>query len=611
MQATVLGNELNPKIDQLIGRMTLLEKIGQMTQVDVNSLREGAIREFSIGSVLSGGGGNPTPNTPRAWAGMVRRVQSEALESRLGIPLLYGVDAVHGHSNMRGATIFPHNVGLGATGDSELVERIGRVTASELLATNVHWTFAPSVSVPQDIRWGRTFEGFGQDPALVSSLGAALIRGLNGTAGSSDGNQRPVLTSPKHFIGDGGTAWGSTRRYDWIQGWWNHDAPDRWQLDQGDLRTDEASLRRVHLPPYEEAIAAGALSIMISYSSWNGQKLHAHRYLLTDLLKGELAFGGFLVSDWLGVSQLDSNFESAVYLAINAGVDMVMVPFEYERFIRAVEAGVETGIIPASRVDDACRRIVQVKMTLGLFDDPFGDSALLPQVGGEAHRAVAREAVGKSQVLLKNEGGALPLSTNVPRILVAGAAADDVGLQCGGWTIEWQGGRGAITDGTTLLEGISRTVAPGVSVVYRPGGMFEGMRGDVGIVVLSEPPYCEGEGDRNDLSLTADEVEMVRRVRRQCDLLVLVIYSGRPLIIGDVLDACDAVVASWLPGTEADGIADVLFGKRPFSGRLSYEWPKTMDQVRSPNGVPPLFPLEYGLTTRQRRDLDRTHGRPV
>jgi len=576
--------------ERLLERMTLLEKIGQMTQVDVHSLREGAVRQLGIGSVLSGGGGNPTPNNSSAWAEMVRRVQSEALESRLGIPLLYGVDAIHGHNNLHGATIFPHNVGLGAARDADLVERIGQVTASELLATNVHWTFAPAVSVPQDIRWGRTFEGFSQDPALVSALGAAFIRGLNG-------NQRPVLASPKHFMGDGGTTWGSTRRYDWVQGWWNSEEPDRWQLDQGDLRADEASLRSVHLPPYEKAIAAGALSIMISYSSWNGEKLHAHRYLLTDVLKGELGFQGFLISDWLGVSQLDSNFEKAVCLGINAGLDMVMVPYEYERFINAVEAAIETGIIPLSRIEDACRRILRVKAALGLFDEPFGDDALLPLVGNAAHRAVAREAVIKSQVLLKNEAEALPLSPDVRRLLVAGAAADDIGLQCGGWTIEWQGGRGAITDGTTLLQGIAATVSPDASLVFRANGEFGGERGEIGIVVLSEPPYSEGEGDRFDLSLPVDDVELVRRVRGQCDVLVLVIYSGRPLIIGDVLDSCDALVAAWLPGTEANGVADVLFGKQPFTGRLPYDWPETMDQVRSPNGSAPLFPISYGLTT--------------
>ncbi len=595
-----MGNELKTDIDELIGRMTLLEKIGQMTQVEVNSLGDGAIREFGIGSVLSGGGGNPTPNSPETWAEMVRRVQGAALRSRLGIPLLYGVDAVHGHSNVRGATIFPHNVGLGATRDEDLVERVARITARELVATNVHWTFAPVVSVPQDIRWGRTYEAFGQDPTLVASLGAAFIRGLNTAAESRDGNRRPILAAAKHFVGDGGTTWASPRRYEWIPGLWESDVPGRWQLDQGDLRCDEDVLRRIHLPPYRNAMSAGALSIMVSYNSWNGQKLHAHRYLLTDVLKGEMGFRGFLVSDWLGVSQLHPDFEEATCLAINAGLDMVMVPFEWERFIRAVEAGITARLIPVSRIDDACRRILRVKAALGLFDDPFGDSALLPEVGSRPHRAVAREAVSKSQVLLKNDGDALPLSPLVARLLVAGEAADDIGLQCGGWTIEWQGSRGAITVGTTLLGAVADTASPGTSITYRPDGDFaEDEAGDVGIVVLSEPPYCEGEGDRHDLSLSAQEVGLLRRVRRRCKLLVLVIYSGRPLILGDVLDLCDAIVASWLPGSEAQGIADVLFGIQPFTGRLPYEWPRTMDQVTSRAAGPPLFPLSYGLTTRR------------
>ncbi len=595
-----MGDELKTDIDELIGRMTLLEKIAQMTQVDVNSLRYGAIREFGIGSVLSGGGGNPTPNSPEAWAEMVHRVQNEALGSRLGIPLLYGVDAVHGHGNVRGATIFPHNVGLGATRDEDLVERVASITAHELVATNVHWTFAPAVSVPQDIRWGRTYEGFSQDPVLVASLGAAFIRGLNAPAESRDGNRRPVLAAAKHFVGDGGTTWASPRRYEWIPGLWESDVPGRWQLDQGDLRCDEQVLRKVHLLPYRSAMSAGALSIMVSYSSWNGLKLHAHRYLLTDVLKGELGFRGFLVSDWLGVSQLHPDFEEAICLAINAGLDMVMVPFEWERFIRAVEAGIEARVIPVSRIDDACRRILRVKAALGLFDDPFGDKALLPEVGSEAHRAVAREAVSKSQVLLKNNSDALPLSLRVSRLLVAGEAADDIGLQCGGWTIEWQGNPGAITVGTTLLGAITETASPGTSIVYRPDGNFaEDEAGDVGIVVLSEPPYCEGEGDRHDLSLSAEEVGLLRRVRRRCKVLVLVIYSGRPLILREVLDMCDAIVASWLPGSEAQGIADVLFGIQPFTGRLPYEWPRTMDQVASRSAGSPLFPLSYGLTTRR------------
>lgn len=571
--------------------MTLLEKIGQMTQADIKSLRDGSVRDLGLGSVLSGAGVNPTPNNPQAWSEMVRRVEAEALETRLGIPLLYGVDAVHGHNNVRGASVFPHNIGLGATRDAELVERIGEVTARELLATNVHWTFAPAVSVPQDIRWGRTYEGYGQDPALVASLGAAFIRGLDGT----------VLASPKHFVGDGGTTWGTTPRYEWIHGNWTSDLPDRWRIDQGDLESDEATLRDVHLLPYRAAIAAGALSVMVSYSSWNGLKLHAHRHLLTDVLKGELGFIGFVVSDWLAVSQLSADFDAAVATAVNAGIDMVMVPFEFERFIRVVEAGVVSGTIPLSRVDDACRRILGVKSALNLFANPFGDTSLLPEVGGPAHRAVAREAVSKSQVLLKNSGGVLPLSPGITRLLVAGDAASDIGLQCGGWTIEWQGGRGDVTAGTTLVAALAETR----SVIYEPDGRFEA-DGEVGIVVVSEPPYAEGEGDTDDLSLSAAQVELVHRVRQRCDSLVLVIYSGRPLIITEVMDACDAIVAAWLPGTEAEGIADALLGRVPFSGRLPHAWPRSMEDVRRPTGSAPLFPYLYGLATLG-PDLDRVH----
>lgn len=581
--------------------MTLAEKIAQMTQVEVNSLRDGAIRALGIGSVLSGGGRNPTPNDPETWARMVRRVQEEALRSRLGIPLLYGVDAVHGHNNVRGATIFPHNVGLGATRDGNLVERVANVTARELLATNVHWTFAPALSVPQDIRWGRAYEAYSQDPIVVSALGAAFIRGLkNGAAKSMDGNHRTVLATPKHFLGDGGTAWGTPSRYSWIPGAWQSDLPGRWQLDQGDLRADEQIVRAIHLPPYQSAIEAGALSIMVSYSSWNGQKLHSHRYLLTEVLKGELGFDGFLISDWLGVSQLDPDFDAAVALAINAGVDMVMVPFDYGRFLSAVQAGNEAGTIPLSRIDDACRRILSVKSRLGLFDDAFGDETLLPEVGGTAHRAIAREAVRKSQVLLKNDDGTLPLSPGIAQIVIAGEAADDIGLQCGGWTIDWQGGRGASTVGTTLLQAIANAVLPTTSVAYKPTGDFSDLEAaEVGIVVLSEEPYSEGDGDRIDLSLSADDVALVYRVRRRCKLLVLVIYSGRPLIIGDVLDSCDAVVASWLPGSEAHGVADVLFGVHEFTGRLPVEWPRDMGQVPVRAAGAPLFPLGHGLTTRR------------
>jgi beta-glucosidase len=349
------------------------------------------------------------------------------------------------------------------------------------------------------------------------------------------------------------------------------------------------------------------MSVMLSYSSWNGEKLHAHRYLITDVLKQELAFDGFVVSDWQAVSQLDPSFETAVCLAINAGLDMIMVPFEYERFIHAAKAGVDAGTIAVSRIDDACLRILRVKAALGLFDDPFGDPTLLPEVGSRAHRAVAREAVRKSQVLLKNDGDVLPLSAGVRQILVAGEGADDIGVQCGGWTIEWQGKTGAITVGTTLLQAVAESVSPGTEVLYRSDGKFAGHEtAEVGIVVISEAPYAEGEGDRADLALSDHDVELVRRVRQYCGRLVLVIYSGRPLIIGEVLDMCDAVVASWLPGTEAEGIADVLFGVEPFTGRLPHDWPRTMAQVSSRNGDGPLFPLSFGLTTAAGRRSSAT-----
>ncbi len=583
--------------EALLDQMTLAEKIGQMTQVEKNSLTLQEVIDYAIGSVLSGGGGNPCPNDPVTWARMVRQFQEAALRSRLGIPLLYGVDAVHGHNNLHQATIFPHNVGLGAAGDPDLVARVARATAQELLATNVHWNFAPAVSVPQDIRWGRTYEGFGEDPALVAELGAAYVRGLQGGDLGGRATARPVLATAKHFIGDGGTVWGSTPHYSWIPELWQSAEPGRWQIDQGDLQVDEATLRTIHLPPYLAAIAAGARTIMVSYSSWNGVKLHGHSYLLTSLLKGELGFCGFVVSDWLALTQLDSDPAHAAALAINAGIDMVMVPFDYRSFIANVTSAVEAGVIPLSRVDDAVRRILRVKYELGLFDEPFGDELLLDEVGGEAHRQIAREAVSRSLVLLKNEAHALPLDRGASSILVAGVAANDIGMQCGGWTIEWQGKCGAVTPGTTLLEALRQHKGLAMSLDYRPDGVFDaGVRADTGIVVLGEVPYAEGEGDRADLSLPAEDIALVERVRPHCERLIVVLYSGRPLLIDAVLPLCNAFIAAWLPGSEGEGVADVLFGAAPFTGRLPYTWPRSMAQALPMQAADdPLFPRGYGL----------------
>lgn len=582
------------RVTKLLQQMTLAEKIGQMTQVEKNSITPDEVARFAIGSVLSGGGGNPSPNTPREWAAMVRAFQEGALQSRLAIPLIYGVDAVHGHSNVVGATIFPHNVALGAARDPALVEAIAAAVAREILATNIHWDFAPCVAVPQDIRWGRTFEGFGEDPELVSALGAAYVRGMQNQEG------RPALDHPhitlacaKHFVGDGGATWGTASRYPWLGPIWTSE-DDRWSIDQGVTAGDEATLRAIHLPPYVAAIAAGARNIMVSYTTWNGLKMHAHPYLLTGVLKGELGFTGFLVSDWMAVQQLDPDLGTAVAAAINAGLDMVMVPHDYQAFIAALIASVENGAVPEARIDDAVSRILAVKFELGLFEQPFGDESLLAVFGGEEHRDLARQAVRQSLVLLKNEGGVFPLSRELPRLLVAGRGADDIGIQCGGWTIEWMGGTGAITPGATLLDGL-RAAAPQMELLYEANGAFAAdVRASVGLAVVGELPYAEGEGDRADLSLSTGDRELLQRVRQHCDQLIVVIYSGRPLIISEQLDEWDALVAAWLPGSEADGIAGVLFGDHPFRGRLPYTWPRDMAQVAGESGTP-LFPYGFGL----------------
>ncbi len=588
------------KVTNLLARMTLAEKIGQMTQVDVRGITPEDLLDYGIGSVLSGGGANPTPNTPKTWAKMVKDCQAAALQSRLKIPIIYGVDAVHGHSNMKDGVIFPHNIGLGATRNPALVQKVGRITALETLATGVHWNFAPAVSVPQDIRWGRTYEGYSEDTALVSELGAAYLRGLQQVADEAPlTHPHAALGSVKHYVGDGGTTWGTTLRYPWLDWWQPHD--DAWSIDQGNTEIDESTLRSVHLPPYQVAIAAGARNIMVSYSSWNSLKMHAYKYLLTDVLKGELGFSGFLVSDWLAINQLGPDYTVAVVSAINAGVDMVMVPFEYQRFITAVTTAIENGQISLDRIDDAVSRILRVKFELGVFEQPFADESLLVRVGSAEHRAVAQEAVRQSLVLLKNNNNTLPLPKHVPHLLVAGQAANDIGLQCGGWTIEWQGQPGPITSGTSLLDAIKHTVSEATHLHYEANGDFSPniSPAEVGLIVLSEEPYAEGEGDQADLHLSEADIALIERVRSRCRKLVVILYSGRPLIITDQLAQCDAFVAAWLPGTEGQGSADVLFGDYPFTGKLPYTWPRSMDQipraalVSSDDGS--LFPFDYGL----------------
>jgi len=574
---------IDDRVEDLLARMTLAEKIGQMTQVEKGRMRPDDVTEHAIGSVLSGGGGYPTTNNAEAWAEMVDEFQRYAMKTRLGIPLLYGVDAIHGHNNVRGATIFPHQIGLGAAGDSDLVRCISEATAAEVAATGIHWNFGPVIAVPQDIRWGRAYEAFGEDTALVSSLGAAAVAGFQG---DDLGDPLTIVATPKHFVGDGGTTW---------------DVPtDGGPLDRGDTRVDEETLRAVHLAPYLDALESGAEIVMASFSSWNGTKMHAQRYLLTDVLKGELGFEGFLISDWQAIDQISPDYYEAVVTAINAGIDMNMVPYDYVNFIETLTSAVDNGDVPMERIDDAVRRILRVKLELGLFEEPYSDPALLDQVGSDEHRALAREAVSRSLVLLKNENDVLPVGSDDDVILVAGIPADDIGIQSGGWTIEWQGRAGDITPGTTILGGIEEVAPAGTTVFYDGDGTPDpGVEPDLCIGVVGERPYAEYQGDSVGLALPTEDLAVVDALAASCENLVVVIVSGRPVMITDRIDEWDAVVAAWLPGTEAGGVADVLFGNEPFGGTLPYTWPRSLDQVPlsavATSGEEPLFPFGFGL----------------
>ena len=582
------------RVADLLARMTLQEKIGQMTLVEKFSLTPEVVTEHFIGGVLSGGAGRPAQNNAAAWAEMVDAYQAGAMATRLGIPLIYGVDAVHGHNNLRGATIFPHNIGLGATRDSDLLERIGQATAEEVAATGIPWNYAPVLAVARDIRWGRTYESYSENTAVVSELASAYLRGLQG---NDLAGPLSVLGTAKHFVGDGGTAWGSS-------------TTENYSLDQGVTEVDEASLRAVHLPPYRAALAAGAQTVMISFSSWGGGKMHGQAYLINDVLKGELGFQGFTVSDWGGIDQVDPDYYKAVVAATNAGVDMNMVPYDYERYVTTLTQAVEAGDVPLSRIDDAVSRILRVKFMAGLFEQPYADPARLPRVGADEHRALAREAVAKSLVLLKNEGALLPLAKDLPLLFVAGEAADDIGLQAGGWTIEWQGAAGQITEGTTLLEGIRQSVADPDAVQFNRFGRFESVLAangqpaiaPVGVLVVGETPYAEGRGDSNDLSLSGADLATLGRLRESVDKVVLVIVSGRPRIITNVVGQVEAIVAAWLPGSEGQGLADGLFGDTPFTGQLPFSWPRSMDQLPfdfsnlpAAGCAAPLYPFGYGL----------------
>jgi beta-glucosidase len=565
------------RVSDLMSRMTLDDKLGQMIQPERLGITDLAdLATYRVGSLLSGGSSQPTPNTPESWADMYDNFQRATLAAPLGIPLIYGVDAVHGHNGVKGATVFPHNIGLGATRDPGLARKIGRATAEEVSGTGIDWTFAPCLCVARDDRWGRTYESFGEIPQIASSM-TTVIDGLQGRSLNAPGS---ILATAKHYIGDGGTTGGK---------------------DQGNTEISEKELREIHLPPFRAAVRRGVGSVMISYSSWNGVKSHANGYLINTLLKGELKFDGFVISDYNGIDKIDGKTgftPEEVTAGINAGIDMVMVPFQWKEFIATMKAEIGAGHISPARIDDANRRILTKKFELGLFEHPFTDRKYLSTIGSRSHRDLARQAVRESQVLLKNDKKVLPLDKSRTKIFVAGKNADDIGNQTGGWTVGWQGTSGPVTPGTTILQGIQQAVRPSSTVTYSKDGTGIDSSYQVAVAVIGELPYAEGKGDRpGGMGLDQADLDTVARLKAAGVPTVVVLVSGRPLDIAAQLPSWDALLAAWLPGTEGNGVADVLFGDYNPTGKLPVTWMQSAAQqpINAGDGKPALFPLGYGL----------------
>ncbi|MFZ2252951.1 MAG: glycoside hydrolase family 3 protein [Minisyncoccia bacterium] len=596
---------LNPKlttearITNLISYMTIEEKVGQMALVEKNSIQNiDDIATYGLGALLSGFGAKPENNTPEGWSTMVSDFIQASKKSRLSIPILYGVDAIHGHTNVPGATVFPHFIGLGATKNPDLVEAVARATAEELKATSINWNFSPTLDMPHDIRWGRTYETFSDDPTLVARLGTAYLNGLQKN-GTSSASSLFIMGTPKHFVGAGGMVWGSSSN-------------GNFKIDQGTTPPEQNILRMEYLIPFKavvdtrtRVVNARARSVMVGLNSWGETKLSESKYLITNILKGGLGFDGFAVSDWYGVYEISGSEYYAAVSAINAGIDMVMLPFDYKSFIQNVVQAVENGDIRESRIDDAVRRILRAKFALGFFDKGNeGVETSREVIGSEAHRTLAREAVAQSLVLLKNEESVLPLQGNVSHIRVAGSAAHNVGRQAGAWTVEWQGVEGNVLAGaTSILDGIRARVGTSTKVEYDVLGNFslKGASADVGIAIVGEKPYAEGWGDREYPTLDPEDLAAIKKLHATCKKVVVIIVSGRPLLITNEISTWDALVEAWLPGSEGEGVADVLFGDTPFVGTLPLPWPHHSEQLPiDTNGVtadktPVLFPRDFGL----------------
>lgn len=606
----------DPQIEQriiaLLASLTLEQKVAQMVQPDIRSVTPEDVRRYRLGSILNGGGAFPDNRKEAAlkdWVELADRYYEASMDTSggaPGIPVLWGTDAVHGHNNVIGATLFPHNIGLGAMRDPDLMEKIGAATAREVAASGIDWTFAPTLATVRDDRWGRTYGGYSEDPDLVRSYAGRIVQGLQGTGGTTaflDASH--VLATAKHYIGDGGTLDG---------------------VDRGNNVGSELQLRDLHGQGYITALGAGVQTVMASYNSWQGWKLHGHKYLITDVLKGRMGFDGLVVSDWNGIDEVQGCAKDKCAAAVNAGIDLFMVPEDWKSFLAQTVAQVKSGEIPEERIDDAVTRILRVKFRAGLFDKgrpsqrPLANDRAV--VGAPAHRALARQAVRESVVLLKNQRGLLPLNPK-RRILVAGDAADDIGKQSGGWTISWQGTGNVNTDfpgATSIYTGIHAAVAAaGGKASLSVDGSYQ-QRPDAAIVVFGENPYAEFEGNVKSIdyrhpsakSSSSNALALCRKLKAAGIPVVAVFITGRPLWMNPEINAVDAFVVAWLPGTEGAGVADVLFRTstgavaHDFRGKLSFSWPKYPDQVALNRGDPaydPLFPYGFGLTYADRDAL--------
>jgi beta-glucosidase len=611
--------QIEAKVAALLARMTLEQKIGQMVQADIRSLTPDDVRKYRLGSILNGGGAWPGENKHASvgdWVALADQFYDASMDTangQLAIPIMWGTDAVHGHNNVIGATLFPHNIGLGAAHDPDLMERIAAATAREVAVTGLDWTFAPVVAVVRDDRWGRTYESYSEDPEIVRAYADRVVRGLQGVPGSQGFlDSSHVLATAKHYIGDGGTTDG---------------------VDRGDTHLSEAELLRIHGPGYVAAIRAGVQTVMASYNSWNGLKVHGQQHLLTDVLKKRLGFDGIVVSDWDGVDEVQGCSKDKCAQAINAGIDMVMVPTEWKNFIGNALEQVRTEKIPLARIDDAVARILRVKFRAGLFEKGRPSSRPLANkrelLGAPEHRELARQAVRESLVLLKNEGGLLPLRRNA-NVLVVGDGADNIPKQTGGWTVSWQGtdnSKAEFPGATSIFQGIAHAVGEAGGTASSAARLDPAAQGcanatgagcagttdrpqarpDIAIVVFGEDPYAEWFGDLRSIDYRGaggPELALLQQLRQAAVPRVCVFLTGRPLWVEPELAACDAFVVAWLPGTEGGGIADVLFRKADgsvnynFVGQLSFSWPRTVAQTslnRNDAKYDPLFPYGFGL----------------